>query len=381
MLIIADENIPGVFEAFSSFGEVRSLHGRHMTAEDVHDADVLLVRSITRVDESLLSGSAVKFVGSATIGTDHVDLDWLQSQGIVFANAPACNAISAAEYVMSALLLVAQEKSIDLADKTVGIVGCGNVGSRVMARMQAIGMKCLVCDPPRAAREGQSGFVSMQEISSADIVTVHVPLVKEGKYATRGLIKQSFIESLNSDCIFINTSRGDVVDESALKSRLDQHKTFTAILDVWNNEPDIDVDLAAMTAIATAHIAGYSIDGKLRATQMLHDALCEVAGKKPAWNADSLLPKPEHPRITIPSGVSPVRAITQCMHHVYDVRKDDAALRETMKLDSIDRGKAFDQLRKGYAVRRECSAYQVDEKTLDSEYRRIFAAFEFKQAG
>jgi len=381
MLIIADENIPGVFEAFSPFGEVRTLHGRHMTAEDVHDADVLLVRSITRVDDSLLAGSNVKFVGSATIGTDHVDLEWLQSQGITFANAPASNAISAAEYVMSALLTVVQDKAIDLTGMTAGIIGCGNVGSRVKTRMEAIGIKCLVCDPPRAEREGQSGFVSMQEVASADIVTVHVPLVREGKYATRGLIDQSFIESLGSNCIFINTSRGDVVDESALKSRLDQHKSFTAILDVWNGEPNIDLDLAEKTALGTAHIAGYSIDGKLRATTMLYGALCDFMGEKPAWEPDALLPKPDHPVISILPDASPVQAITQCMRHVYDVRVDDGLLRETFGLDKVDRGKAFDRLRKEYAPRRECSAYQIDEKAIDSEYTSALSAFGFKQIG
>ena len=381
MLIIADENIPGVFEAFSSFGEVRVLHGRHMTADDVHDADVLLVRSITKVDESLLSGSAVKFVGSATIGTDHVDLDWLQSQGIEFANAPACNAISAAEYVMSALLAVAQDKSIDLAGKTVGIIGCGNVGSRVKVRMEAIGIECLICDPPRAESEGQSGFSSMEEVAQADIISVHVPLVKEGKYATRGLINQAFIESLNPDCIFINTSRGDVVDEMTLKSRLDQHKSFTAILDVWNGEPNIDTDLVEKTVFATAHIAGYSIDGKLRATSMLYHALCKANGEKSVWDVDALLPKPELPVISISPGISTVQAITQCIHHVYDIHKDDTALRGTMGLDKADRGKAFDQLRKEYAPRRECAAYRIDEKTMDSEYTSALSAFGFKQIG
>jgi len=381
MLIIADENIPGVSDAFSSFGEVRTLHGRHMAAEDVRDADVLLVRSITRVDELLLSGCKVKFVGSATIGTDHVDLEWLHSQGISFANAPASNAISAAEYVMSALLAVAQDQSIDLTGKTVGIVGCGNVGSRVKARMEAIGIKCLICDPPRAEIEGQSGFHSMEEVALADIVSVHVPLVKEGKHATRGLINQSFIKSLSSDGIFINTSRGDVVDEEALKSKLDQHNTFTAILDVWNGEPEIDIDLANKTALATAHIAGYSIDGKLRATSMLHDALCKVMGEKPGWDADALSPKPDYPMISILPGASLSQVITQCMHHVYDVRVDDRVLRETFTLDKADRGKAFDRLRKEYAPRRECSAYQMDEITMDSEYTSALSAFGFKQAG
>ncbi|MCW8962450.1 MAG: 4-phosphoerythronate dehydrogenase PdxB [Gammaproteobacteria bacterium] len=381
MLIIADENIPAVHEAFTPFGEVRTLHGRHMTADDVCDADVLLVRSITRVDAALLSGSRVKFVGSATIGTDHVDLEWLAGQGIEFSNAPACNAISAAEYVLSALFTVSDASASGLIDKTVGIIGCGNVGSRVMARMRAIGLQCLVCDPPRAEAEGQSGFVSMQELASADIISVHVPLVKEGRHATRNLINREFIESLPEDCLFINTSRGDVVDEAALKDRLLNGRSFRAILDVWNNEPVIDTELAGMVDIATPHIAGYSIDGKLRATQMLYHALCKFTGSAPQWDPQSVLPKPEQSVIIPPAETGTIELVRQCLHHVYDVRKDDADLRETFGLPDVDRGEAFDQLRKGYAPRRECSAYQVEAGSLNDADIKALTTFEFAIKG
>ena len=375
MLIIADENIPAVTEAFSSFGEVKTLHGRHMTAADVRDADVLLVRSITQVNAALLSGSRVKFVGSATIGTDHIDLDWLASQGITFANAPGCNAVSAAEYVMSALFTVCADKQLDLTGKTVGIIGCGNVGTRVMARMRAVGLNCLVCDPPRAEKEGQAGFVSMSELASADIVTVHVPLVSEGQYATRNLINQLFIESLSPDCVFINTSRGDVVDEAALKRKLQQHGTFRVILDVWNNEPEIDTELANLVDIATPHIAGYSIDGKLRATQALHDALSDFMGKNIVWDADSQLLAPMHPVINVLTEADPLQQASHCMRHVYDVCNDDRALRRTLELPAAERGMAFDRLRKEYAPRRECSAYNINEKTVNSEYNNLFNIF------
>jgi len=381
MIIVADENIPAAQEAFSSFGEVRTYHGRQMTADDVRDADVLLVRSITRVDESLLSGSQVKFVGSATIGTDHVDIDWLRSQDISFANAPGSNATSAAEYVMSALFAVARKASLDLQCKTVGIIGCGNVGSRVQARMQAVGLRCLICDPPRAEQEGQSGFVSMEEIASADIVSVHVPLIKAGKHKTRNLVSQDFITALPADCLFINTSRGDVVDESALKNRLVHEKQFNAVLDVWNNEPVIDVELAQMAAIATPHIAGYSIDGKLRATQMLYNSLCAFLGKEPVWDAVGFLPEPAE---TIIDGVSLTnyfQVAAHCLHHVYDVIEDDKVLREALELPEDERGRAFDRLRKEYPARRECSAYGLGEKILSSEYAEMLTVFNLMGSG
>jgi len=377
MLIIADENIPAVHAAFSPLGGVRTLHGRHMTADDVRDADALLVRSITRVDAALLAGSRVKFVGSATIGTDHVDLDWLAEQGIEFSNAPACNAISAAEYVLSALFTVSGAGASGLRGKTVGIIGCGNVGSRVMARMQAIGLNCLVCDPPRAESEGQSGFVSMQELASADIISVHVPLVKAGRHATRNLISREFIESLPSDCLFINTSRGDVVDEAALKDRLRNGRSFRAILDVWNNEPVIDTELAGMVEIATPHIAGYSIDGKLRATQMLYHALCGFTGTAPQWDPQTVLPKPEQSVIIPPAEIDAIELVSQCLRHVYDVRKDDTNLRETFGLTDVGRGEAFDQLRKTYAPRRECTAYQVKAGSVSDAGIKALTTFGF----
>lgn len=377
MLIIADENIPAVHEAFSQFGEVRTLHGRRMAADDVRDADVLLVRSITRVDASLLSGSRVRFVGSATIGTDHVDLEWLAEQGIKFSNAPACNAVSAAEYISSALLTVVNGKSSALVGKTVGIIGCGNVGSRVMTRLQAIGLNCLVCDPPRAEREGQAGFVSMQEVASADIISVHVPLVKEGRHATRNLINREFIQSLPADCLFMNTSRGDVVDEAALKDKLRGNASFRAVLDVWNNEPAIDTELAGLVEIATPHIAGYSIDGKLRATQMLYHAPCGFVGEAQQWDPGTVLPKPEQSVIIPSADTNTVNLVKQCLQHVYDVRKDDADLRATFDLTDTARGETFDRLRKGYAPRRECSAYQVEAGSMDEANIKALTAFEF----
>ena len=381
MLIIADENIPGVDDAFSVFGEVRKLHGRHMKASDIKDAEVLLVRSITKVNEELLSGSKVKFVGSATIGTDHVDLDWLRQQGICFSNAPGCNAISAAEYVLAAVLTLAHQQEMNLTEKTVGIIGCGNVGSRVKARFEAMGITCLVCDPPRAEKEGDkegdTGFVDMQAISRADIVTVHVPLVTQGSHPTLGLLDASFITKLNPGSTVINTSRGDVIDERALKKRLIQQDDLNTILDVWENEPAIDAELVALASIATPHIAGYSTDGKLRATGQLHDAYSHFIKQQPVWGYRQALPDPAEPIITLQDG-EVTGIISEALSKVYDITRDDAALRFLFEDVSTDATAGFDLLRKQYPVRRECSAYDIRGKTLSATVRSALQAFGFR---
>ena len=377
MLIIADENIPAAQEAFSAIGEVQTLPGRQMVAADVRDADILLVRSVTRVNERLLSGSNVRFVGSATIGTDHVDLEWLAEHDISFANAPASNAISAAEYVISALLHVSRKHAISLKSIDVGIVGCGNVGSRVQSRLEAMGLRCLVCDPPRAEREGPEGFVSMSQIASADVVSVHVPLVKAGRHRTVNLIDRDFLESLGAESIFINTSRGDVVDEGALTKKHMQSEAFRMILDVWNNEPVINTGLAGLTDIATPHIAGYSIDGKLRATQMLYDALANYLGIEPVWQAETVLPKPEQPEIELSSAADEIEVISQCMRWVYDITADDQRMRDTFDLSGAERGQAFDRLRKQYPLRRECSAYRIDQTSVHPEHADVLKSFGF----
>jgi erythronate-4-phosphate dehydrogenase len=348
-----------------------------MTADDVRDADVLLVRSITRVDSDLLSGSKVGFVGSATIGTDHVDLDWLGEHGIAFANAPASNAVSAAEYVVTGLLHVAAKQALNLASATVGIIGCGNVGSRVQDRLQAMGLTCLVCDPPRAEKEGTSGFVNMAELVGADIITVHVPLVAEGRHRTLELVDQHFLQSLPAECLFINTSRGDVVDEDALKQKHRLNNGFRSVLDVWNNEPLVDMELAGLADIATPHIAGYSIDGKLRATEMLYLALAEFLGQQPSWDAHSLLPKPEYPVIEPTQGEDILQLASNCMNHVYDIAADDRRMRDTFDLSADKRGYAFDQLRKHYPLRRECNAYYVNTNSIAPEQVRMIERFGF----
>jgi len=353
MKIIADENIPCVEQAFASLGEVSLLPGRGMQAEQVRAADILLVRSVTRVDESLLQGSSVRFVGSATIGFDHVDRDCLQQRGIGFATAPGSNATSAAEYVVSALMVLSAQQGFELAGKTVGIIGCGNVGSRVRQRLSALGMKCLVNDPPLQASAGHDDFVSLDEVLQADVVTLHVPLTKSGRHPTFHLLNATALGRLKAGAILINTSRGAVADNRALDVLLARRDDLSVVLDVWENEPSISASLLQKVDLGTSHIAGYSYDGKLRGTEMIYRAACDFFSVPAQWRAADVL--------------EPVAAIDLRAHDAgdvfavaraavlacYDVRQDDARLRETLSLPETERALAFDRLRRDYPQRRE----------------------------
>jgi erythronate-4-phosphate dehydrogenase len=355
MNILADENIPLVAQAFAEFGEVRTLPGRRMRAEDVREAEILLVRSITRVDEELLAGSRVRFVGTATIGFDHVDLAYLARRGIGFARAPGSNATSAAEYVISALLVAAQRRGFRLREKTVGIIGCGNVGSRVLARLRALGVNCLVNDPPLQAEGKGAGFVDLPTLLSADIVSLHVPLIKDGQWPTWRLADQEFFAAMRPDALFINTSRGAVADQPALLAHLARHPRFDAILDVWWNEPRIDRALLERALLGTPHIAGYSVDGKVRGTEMIYQAACAYFSQTPRWRPS--LPPPPLRALEFSTEAGMEEAVRMAVFAAYDARRDDAALR--LSLDAPDPGPAFDALRKHYPVHREFDTISV----------------------
>ena len=361
MKIIADENIPCVQQAFASLGEVSLLPGRELQAEQVRDADILLVRSVTRVDAALLEGSSVRFVGSATIGFDHVDRDYLQQRGIGFATAPGSNATSAAEYVVSALMVLSERQGFELAGKTVGIIGCGNVGSRVRQKLSALGMQCRVNDPPLQAGGDHDDFVSLDEVLQADIVTVHVPLTKTGRYPTFHLVNETFLERLKPGAIFINTSRGAVADNRALETLLASRNDLSVVLDVWEDEPSISTSLLRQVDLGTPHIAGYSYDGKLRGTEMVYRAASDYFAQPVVWHAADELPRVATiDRRSRETGNALVSAIVL---GAYDVRQDDARLRATLALPAAERASAFDRLRKDYPVRREFteSAVLLDE--------------------
>jgi erythronate-4-phosphate dehydrogenase len=353
--IVVDENIPYAFESFGRIGTVRILPGRHISAADVSGADILIVRSVTRVDEQLLAGSRVRFVGTATIGCDHVDLEYLAANGIGFASAPGSNANSVAEYVVAALLRSARARNTSLDGSTIAIVGVGNVGSRVAAKAEALGMRCLLNDPPRRRQTGDPVFVPLEDaIARADYATLHVPLERRGPDATVGMAGSRFFDTIRPGAVFLNTSRGAAVDEAALALALDSTRVSQAILDVWQNEPDIDPAIVRRAFIGTPHIAGYSYDGKVAATLMLYSAVCQWLNHPEAQPPDlsAVLPPPAVPRVDLTGrDGSDEDLLRLAVSAVYDIEEDDRALRQAVSQQ--DAGVQFDRLRKTYARRRE----------------------------
>jgi len=365
MKIIADENIPFVKECFSSIGEVQALSGRKITPDVVADADCLLVRSITPVNEKLLSKSKVKFVATATIGFEHVDIDYLKKRGIGFASAPGSNANSVAEYIVAALLSVGKKYKITLEGTSIGIVGVGNVGSKVAQKCKSLGMKVLLNDPPLSRQTGDKKYRPLSELFDCDFITLHTPLTKEGQDKTFHLADDKFFASLKPGCVFINTSRGSVHDTASLKEAIQSGKLDAVILDVWENEPNIDCELLRAVDISTPHIAGYSLDGKIAGMIMIYKAAYNHFGLKPKCKIDDLLPPPAVPQITVekvdadpasPKGyaeASQQSLLNEIVQQVYCINRDDFNTREIATVEPAKRGKFFDDLRKNYPVRRE----------------------------
>ena len=299
MKIVVDDKIPYIRETICQLAdEVVFLSGAAITADDVKDADVLVVRTRTRCNQQLLEGSKVQLVVTATIGYDHIDTQWLDKAGIRWTNCPGCNSGSVAQYVESTLLLLEQKKGLSLRQSTIGIVGCGHVGSKVKAVAERLGMRVLVCDPPLASTPSPltSHFVSLDEIErNSDVITFHVPLTKEGDYATWHLADDDFFHRLSRVPYIINTSRGEVVDNKALLLAIEEGRVRDAIIDVWENEPHPDATLLDKVFIGTPHIAGYSADGKTNADNMVIDAICQQFGlSHPGLIAPPALPKDFH---------------------------------------------------------------------------------------
>ncbi|MBN1763869.1 MAG: 4-phosphoerythronate dehydrogenase PdxB [Sedimentisphaerales bacterium] len=360
MKIIVDENIPFGKELFSSLGEVCCLAGREIFAATVAEARVLLVRSVTRVDQALLDESPVEFVGSATIGTDHIDLEYLKNRGITFTSAAGSNANSVAEYVMTALLTLAQKNGLNLQGRRIGIIGVGNIGSRVETMARGLGLQVLLNDPPLCRQTGDPKFLPLEHVLKADIVTCHVPLTRSGPDPTWHLLDENKLAQLGPDTILINTSRGPVVDNQALKAQLLRRSIGPVILDVWENEPDIDIELLNNVSIGTPHIAGYSQDGKVNGSLMLFHRLCRFLGIKKEIKIKELLPPPENNIIELSaSGKSEVEVLTEALSCIYPIMADDGRLRKITRQEPHSRGPFFDQLRKTYPVRREATNYIV----------------------
>jgi erythronate-4-phosphate dehydrogenase len=388
MKIVVDENIANAEEVFSCLGEVILMHGREITNEILKDSDAIVVRSITNVNEKLLQGTKVKFVGTATIGRDHIDTNYLVSNKIAFSDAKGCNAEAVKEYVFTALTEAVKSRNIKFKDVSIGIIGAGNIGSRVAKSAEALGIKTILNDPPLKRQTDSNIYKELDEAMQADIITLHVPLNREGIDKTVHLFDYERLNRLKDNTVIINSSRGSVIDNEAL-GKLIPGKNFTVVLDVWENEPDINQPLLEKVFLGTPHIAGYSYEGKINGTMMIYSALCKFLNKEDEYRVKS--PEVENPFIEVNNPGSREEVLQEIFSRIYDIKKDDEDLRKILLGENlrglnagnnpltlkVSAGKHFDMLRKNYPLRREFSNYTaaVDEK--DIELRRILSAFRF----
>jgi len=374
--ILADENIP-MLEVFARHGQLRRVAGRSLDRAVLANAEVLLVRSVTQVDQALLAGSQVKFVGTCTIGTDHLDLQYLTQQGIGWASAPGCNARGVVDYVLGALLTLAERDGVDLSKRCYGVVGAGQVGQRLVQVLRGLGWQVLVCDPPRQQAEGGDYVDLATVLERCDVVSLHTPLTQQGEHPTFHLLGAEQLQSLQQGSWLINASRGAVVDNQALKQLLTQRHDLRVALDVWEGEPQVDAELAQRCDIASAHIAGYSLDGKIRGTSQIYQAFCQHFALADSaaieFPAQSLL------AMELAAHTPVEEALRVICRAVYDPRSDDAAFRLSLQGDALTRRAAFDQVRKNYPVRREIPDLQVRVNQPTTELQQMLQALGIAQ--
>jgi len=354
--IVADDKIPFLGGALEPFAEVVYMPGNQINNIVLKNADALLIRTRTKCTESLLKGTSVRFIATATIGFDHIDTKYCKRNKIEWTNAPGCNSSSVQQYITTALLKLSRDHKINLKDKTLGIVGVGNVGSKVEKTARILGMKVLLNDPPRARNEGDKDFVPLSDIlHESDIVTVHVPLNIVGADKTYHLFNTGSFKKMKKKAWFFNSSRGEVTDTASIKISLNSGKLGGAVIDVWENEPDIDLDLMGKAFISTPHIAGYSTDGKANGTAMVVNSLARFFNLQPVNWYPANVPSPAFAEISIDGkGKSDEEILMEAVFHTYNIEDDDTKLRFCPS--------AFEKQRGDYPLRREFPAYTVNLK-------------------
>jgi erythronate-4-phosphate dehydrogenase len=372
--IAADNKIPFLKGVLEPYADIQYVSPAEMTTEALRDADGILIRTRTHCNESLLKGTNVKFIATATIGYDHIDTKYCNDAGIYWVNAPGCNSSSVQQYISSAILTIAKKNNLKLSETTIGIVGVGNVGKKVEKIARLFGMQVLLNDPPRAREEGPEKFVSLNELlSRSDIITLHVPLNKTGEDKTYHLADDAFFAKLNHKKLIINASRGPVVETAALKKALQQKIVDACVLDVWENEPNIDRELLALVDIATPHIAGYSADGKANGTSMSVAELRKFF-KLPmpeGWYPDSIPPSLQQREITIDcENKTKQEILYEAVIASYNILSDDTTLRTSVE--------TFEQQRGAYPIRREFPFYSVKLQNADNEIVDIISQLGFE---
>ncbi len=358
MKIVADENIPLVSEFFGQLGEISRLPGRQMNPAEVKCADALIVRSVTQVGPQLLDGSQVRFIGTCTIGVDHLDQAYLDQQQIAWSSAPGCNANSVVEYVYAALCHL----NINWLDKTFGIIGCGNVGGLLYRRLKAQGVKVRCYDPNLSLTQNPD-LTSLDEVLSCELISMHTPLVTAGAHPSFHLMGLEQLSQLRQGAVLLNCGRGPVIDNQALIQVLKNRPDLRVVLDVWEPEPDISLELLDLVQLGSPHIAGYSYDGKLNGTEMIYQACCQHFGLEATASLPQLVPPLEDNILVAPDGLTPWELAKLLIKQVYDIAADDARLRDLARrarAGEADFAKGFDEQRKHYPRRREFHNYQVE---------------------
>lgn len=370
--VVADDKIPFLKGVLEPYAQVTYLPGSRMDRNSIKDADALIIRTRTKCNEELLAGTQVKFIATATIGFDHIDTVWCEQNSIKWTNAPGCNSSSVQQYVASALLKISGDSGFLLRDKTLGIVGVGNVGSKVLKVAEAFGMKVLLNDPPRARREGSDGFATFEQIlAEADIITLHVPLNLEGDDKTYNMFSGEAFGRIRKGAWLINTSRGEVVSTEAFKEALAGEKIDGAVIDVWEREPEIDIPLMHMAFLATPHIAGYSADGKANGTAMAVRRLSDEFGLPLGEWYPSGIPDVPEPVFTIDcNGKDSEDIARRAVFHSYNIIEDDIRLR-------FDPSR-FEKERENYPVRREFPYYTINLKGPGEEAGLLLEKLGFK---
>lgn len=372
MKIVCAETVLLGHAALSHAGKTVVLPDREITRNDLFDADALIVRSKTPINRALLEGTPVQFVGTATAGSDHVDSAYLEKRGIYWNASPGCNANSVSEYLTAALLTLRARHGFDLEGKTIGVIGCGNVGHRVVQKCEALGMNVLRNDPPLAAVSTDPDFQSLETVlAESDIVSLHVPFVKKGPWPTTHMANYRFFEQLKPGAIFINAARGSVCDYDALLDAKRGGAVSRMVIDVWDPEPSFRTDMLKMADLASPHIAGHSYEGKLNGTIACYNELCNFFEISKEWDIADSLPNPEVPAVKIDCAHRDDEDVLhEIIRQVYDVEIDDTLIREATVHDEIDRARNFDALRKNYRIRREFKNTVVDLQNAHDSLRR-----------
>ena len=372
--ILVDENIVFAESAFNEIGEVMLLPGRKITNSSLKNIDILIVRSVTKVDGDLLKNTSVKFVGTATIGTDHIDLEYLNANNIYFADAKGCNAYSVAEYIIAALLNLVVRFDFKLQNKSIGIVGVGNVGSKVAFFAKSIGMQVLFNDPPLKRNGETREFAEFEEILKCDVISLHTPLNLSGIDKTLYLLDQKNLDKLKNETILINSSRGAVINNLDLLNVID-NKNLKVVLDVWENEPSINEDLLDKVSIATPHIAGYSYEGKVNGTKMIYESLCKYL------NADAKFEFKLEPPINVLLNLDDENKIEFSLNNliskIYSIQNDNEKMKKSSVMNKTKRTEYFDIQRKEYPIRREFNNYTIKSNNLSEETKIILNNLRF----